>query len=103
MRKSYLDNQTIESVCADANFAKWLEYMMKSNKVTEQQLAKAIGFERKSVIYWLQGYRSPRIETVAKICHFFGQEYIYISIKPKSEMTAISGTGPSIIDRRADS
>lgn len=102
MRKSYLDNQTIESVCADANFAKWLEYMMKSNKVTEQQLAKAIGFERKSVIYWLQGYRSPRIETVAKICHFFGQEYIYICLKPNAELPAMSGPVPTIYGR-ADS
>ena len=99
MRK---DTQTIESVCADANFSKWLKSMMKQKTIKAETLAGVLGYERKTITAWLNGYRSPRIETVAKICHYFGQEYILISLKPNSDLTAMSGPIPKIFDRRAD-
>lgn len=53
-------------------FQKNLDYFMRSQRVNQVELAKAVGVSKASVSLWLKGKSYPRIDVMEKIAKFFG-------------------------------
>lgn len=73
--------QSISTVMAHDNFARWLAFKMKECDTSEIELAAAIGVERKTVIAILKKHRSPKLDLVVKIFDYFGENWVQIPFK----------------------
>ena len=76
---------TVATVAAAYNFADWLREKMTEKRITCAQLAHAIGYERKTIMSYLAGKSSPRLDTLAAIFSYFGEYRITIEINPRRE------------------
>ena len=76
---------TVATVAAAYNFADWLREKMTEKRITCAQLARAIGYERKAIMSYLSGKSSPKLDTLAEIFAYFGENRISIEINPRRE------------------
>lgn len=70
------------SVMASVWFAEYLQKKLEEDPRSAPKLAKAIGMERKSIYDFALLRRSPKLEIVAKILAYYGEEEINIPINP---------------------
>ena len=70
--------QSISTVRAHDNFARWLTAKMKECDTSEIELAAAIGVERKTIIAILKKHRSPKLDLVVKIFDYFDENWVQI-------------------------
>lgn len=70
------------SVAASLWFAEYLQNKLAEDPGSAPKLAKAIGMERKSIYDFALLRRSPKLEIVAKILSYYGEEEIKIPISP---------------------
>jgi hypothetical protein len=70
------------SIRASVWFAEYLQKKLEENPRSAPKLAKAIGMERKSIYDFALLKRSPKLEIVAKILAYYGEEEINIPISP---------------------
>ena len=73
--------QNIITVSAAENFGKWLKESMKKEHLSCERLAKIIGVERKSILNYINGKTSPRLDVVAMLFAYFDENEITIKIK----------------------
>lgn len=52
--------------------------LRKTNNLTQQQLADKLHYSNKAVSRWEKGECLPNVETLSKICDFFGVEFDYL-------------------------
>lgn len=52
-------------------FSKNLNHYMEIRNITQNELAKRVGVSPTSVNNWCNGYKTPRMDKVDKICAFF--------------------------------
>ena len=76
---------SVATVSAADNFADWLREKMTERRVSCVQLAQAIGYERKAILSYLSGKSSPKLDTLAAIFSYFGENRISIEINPRRE------------------
>lgn len=76
---------TVNTIAAADNFAEWLRDEMKKHRVTCDQLARAIGYERKSIVNWTGCKSVPRLDAVAAIFAYFDKNRIEIEINPRAK------------------
>ena len=76
---------TIATVSAADNFADWLRSKMDEKGVTCAQLATALGYERKAIMAYRTCQTSPKLDTLAAIFAYFGENRITIEINPRRE------------------
>jgi len=83
-----MGNKTIEptnaSRAASNNFTRWLRMKLATTNTTHAQLARAIGLERKAIVAYVNNKCSPKLDVVAAIYEYFGEETINLSIKEKT-------------------
>lgn len=72
---------TGSTINANEWFADYLTEKVNGDKGKAIKLADAIGMERKAIYSYMKGERSPRLEIVAKICAYFGEDEIKIPLK----------------------
>lgn len=77
--------QTIVTINAAENFAGWLKERMKVEGLTCEKLASAIGVERKTILHYLNGQSSPRLDTLAVLFDYFGRTSIIIPLNERKE------------------
>ena len=77
--------QTIVTIAAADNFAAWLKACMKKEHLSCEKLARNIGYERKSILNYLNGKTSPRLDTVAVLFDYFGRTEITINLYERQE------------------
>lgn len=58
--------------------AQRIEDLMKHEKLTQMQLAKAIGVGQSSVSDWLNSKSEPSVENLWKICDYFDISLDYL-------------------------
>ncbi len=75
---------THASLVASDNFANWLRMKLATTHTTHAQLAKAVGCERKTILAFVNNKWSPKLDVVAAIYEYFGEETINIPIKEES-------------------
>ena len=83
-------NRNIEpssaSVVASVWFMKYLQDKLGDKDENERKLAEAIGMERKAILAYALGYRSPKLEVVAKIMDYYGDTVAVIPLDPSLEL-----------------
>lgn len=67
------------------NFASWLKEKMAYYGTSSDELARAVGMRRSTISAYLNNQRSPKLEIVAMIFDFFGEDEIRISLKEAKE------------------
>lgn len=72
------------SYMASIWFMNYLQRKLGESGDTYEKLAKAVGLERKAIMAYALGYRSPKLEVVAKIMEYYGETSITIPIGGKS-------------------
>ena len=81
-------NKNIEpsgaSYMASAWFMEYLQKKLGESGDNYEKLARAVGLERKAILAYALGYRSPKLESVAKIMEYYGETSITIPIGGKS-------------------
>lgn len=78
-------NKNIEPTSATVNASLWFSNYLQS-KLNEKgqsgnKLGAAIGLNRKSIFEYIHLKRSPKLDTVAKIMAYYGEDEIRIPIK----------------------
>lgn len=58
--------------------AKNLQYYMDKNKISRQDLCKALDFKYSTLSEWLQGKKTPRMDKVEKIAQYFNIPKSYL-------------------------
>ncbi len=53
-------------------FAMRLEELRKDRQLTQEQLGNKLGLSRTAVAYYEASAKNPRLDTIYKICEFFG-------------------------------
>lgn len=71
----------IITITAECNFASYLTKKLKKNDMSPRELAKATGISATAIYDYLNGYRSPKLDTLAVIFDHFGDTEIKISLK----------------------
>ena len=66
---------------ASAWFINYLQRKLGESGDTYEKLAKGVGLERKAILAYIMGYRSPKLEVVAKIMEYYGETSITIPIR----------------------
>ena len=69
------------SVAASLWFAEYLQKKLEEDPGSAPKLARAIGMERKAIYSYALLRRSPKLEIVAKILAFYGENEIRIPLK----------------------
>lgn len=62
-------------------FADWLRLKLKKSKIPQWKLAKDLGYERKTIMAFINNQRSPRLDTVIAIFDYFEEDSVYIPIR----------------------
>ncbi len=65
---------TLQSAVAIENFKDYLNRKLKENNETKRHLALSVDLDRKTIIDYSLGRRIPKLDTLAKIFHHFGDE-----------------------------
>ena len=73
------------SIRASLWFAQYLQEKLEENPRSAVKLADAIGMERKAIYDYALLKRSPKLEVVAKILAYYGEEEIRIPINWQNE------------------
>jgi len=77
-------NRTITPSYASITASAWFAEYLQSKVVNRRdfcRLAKAIGISRTSLHAYAYSYRSPKLEVVAKIMAYYGDDFIHIPLK----------------------
>ena len=74
---------TIRTVSALQNFSDWLREKLKETNTSEMTLAAEIGIERKSIVAYINRQRYPKLDVLAAIFAYFGEDRISIEINPR--------------------
>lgn len=78
-------NKNIEpsgaSYMASAWFMEYLQRKLGESGDSYEKLARAVGLERKAILAYVLGNRSPKLEVVAKIMEYYGETSITIPIR----------------------
>lgn len=82
---------TIETITALSNFSSWLIRSMAQSDITCEELAEAVGVNRKSVIAWRNCQRFPKLDHLVKVYKFFGYEWVSIPFTKETELPTNSG------------
>lgn len=75
--------QTTETIQASIAFSNWLADKLRDTHTTEEQLANAIGLNRKAIVSFVTLARSPKLDHIVKIFNYFGYTSVYIPFKVK--------------------
>ena len=75
--------QTTETIQASIAFADWLTDKLAKTHTTEEQLARAIGLNRKAIVAFVTLARSPKLDHIVKIFNYFGYTSVFIPFKEK--------------------
>lgn len=78
MQKNITPNAA--SINASAWFAEYLQNKLGENSMNAVKLAKAIGMERKAIYAYAYLERTPKLEVIAKIMHYYGENEIKIPL-----------------------
>ena len=82
-------NKNIEpsgaSYISSAWFMEYLQKKLGESGDSYEKLARAVGLERKAILAYVLGYRSPKLEIVAKIMEYYGETSITIPIRNNYE------------------
>lgn len=62
-------------------FADWLRLKLKKTHTPQWKLAKDLGYERKTIMAYINNQRSPRLDTVIAIMDYFGESAVNIPFK----------------------
>lgn len=60
------------------NYGYTIRQLRIENKMSQEQFAKILGVTRASVCFWEQGTRSPKKESMKKICNKFDIDMAYL-------------------------
>lgn len=74
---------TVRTVSALQNFSDWLREKLSDTHTSETELASAIGIERKSIVAYINRQRYPKLDVLAAIFAYFGEDRINIEINPR--------------------
>ena len=74
---------TVRTVSALQNFSDWLREKLKETKTSETVLAREIGLERKTIVAIVNRQRYPKLDVLAAIFAYFGEDRISIEINPR--------------------
>ena len=74
---------TVQTIAAADNFAEWLREKMTERHLSAEQVAHAIGYERKAILSYLNCKSSPKLNTIAALFAYFGEYRITIEINPR--------------------
>ena len=59
----------------EIKFAENLRALRLGKGLTQEELGKALGVDKRTVSSWETGIRAPDIHKLAKICEFFGETF----------------------------
>ncbi len=59
-------------------FSKRLNKLIKENKITRYKLAKDLGVNKQTVIFWCDGVNIPKINYLYDLCVYFGISADYL-------------------------
>ncbi len=71
---------TKESSFASYYFSDWLRNKRAENKISQEKLGVYLDIDRKSLMAYESGERIPKLDVVAKIFAFFGEDEIKIKL-----------------------
>lgn len=89
-------------------FSKRIAALRKQRKMTQEELADALGISRAALSHYEQGRREPDFETVQKIASFFGVSTDYLlgrtddPTPPKIPGSALKGILRSILEKEKE-
>lgn len=66
---------------AQSRFSKYLREKLEESDISMRQFARAIGVGKSSISAYINGIAYPRLDTLALIYAYFGEEEIKISVK----------------------
>lgn len=66
---------TISTIEVSMKFQEWLSEQMKAGGYTDSDLATLIGMDRKTILAWRLGQRSPKLDQLARIAQVFRSEF----------------------------
>lgn len=72
--------QNIITTTAHVSFTEYLERKLKETNTSARKLARDIGVSKTSLYEYLKGYRYPKLDMLAMIFSYFGDDEIRISI-----------------------
>jgi len=55
-----------------------LKELREEKGLSQEQLGKEIGFKHNTICNWENGTREPDIDTIEKLCNFFGVSADYL-------------------------
>lgn len=73
------------SIRASLWFAEYLQKKLEEDPRSAPKLARAIGMERKAIYDYALLRRSPKLEIVAKILAYYGEEEIRIPLNRQND------------------
>lgn len=59
----------------EIKFAENLKALRSERGLTQEELGKAIGVDKRTVSTWETGLSEPNLHTIAKICEFFDETF----------------------------
>ena len=59
----------------EIKFAENLKILRNARKLTQEELGKALGVDKRTVSSWETGISEPNLHTIAKICEFFDETF----------------------------
>lgn len=71
---------TKESSFASCYFSNWLRNKRIENKISQAMLGVYLDIDRKSLMAYESGERVPKLDVLAKIFAFFGEDEINIKL-----------------------
>lgn len=72
--------QTNETVRASNYFSEWLRRKRNEKGLSQSELAFVLDMERKSLIAYEKGDRVPKLDVLAKMYAYFGENEIHIKL-----------------------
>lgn len=70
--------QTIQTIRAMDNFVNWLSWKMSECDVSTEELAEAIGLDKKTIAGYLRRERYPKLDVLVMIYAYFGENWVQI-------------------------
>lgn len=74
-------NQSKATAIGSEYFSDWLRLKLKKTHTTYAKLGAALGYDRKSILAYVNNQRSPRLDTVIAIMDYFGESAVNIPFK----------------------
>lgn len=79
MNRTVIPNK--HSVSAVTYFSEWLCLRMVEQNINAVALANSVGVDRKTIYAFCSGKRYPKLDVLAKIFHYLGEDKIEIPME----------------------